>query len=574
MKFQWICVFIFFLIFVTHCASIRPKRELCKNIYFKNDVIKLNKNEKIFICGDKNVKVWSEIPRNQAIQQLKIALMHRGFFNSKVETNNGKIQIDIGPQTTIKSIEVYGASEDLSYDISQYVYRQKLTTKVIEQIKNKIIIKLRNSGYACPRVNIQSIPTKEFIRIDIESGAKYLIKKVVRENSTLFSESVFDRYQAFDIGQSFNATLLELSSQRFVNKGILQSSYYYVLCDDNGVTISHSFLVGKPKILRLGFGATTEEILIFRGSFLNSRLDRESSELNSQFYLSPRLQEFELGSMLYLFENFPKVSWSPGIQISREDEPAFTSTLLETQLGFMFRTDDEYRLYQIYLGPTHNYRVTEIGNNPSEVAYLSLNASISIKSHDFEYYYVSPKKGYETRLFLQSQWAGIASVIKAHEVSWTGTLLHDLYDFSKSTSILGLRWMISTTFTDEKLIKGTKLPPSYLIFLGGDDNLRGFKRKQIDNKGFGYLTAFYLGLESRFILNHITSFQPLAFVDYAKVGTQSSKLDAGYFWSPGFGLRWASPIGAFRGTYALGFVEDIIGYKQESVLFLSYGKEF
>jgi translocation and assembly module TamA len=68
------------------------------------------------------------------------------------------------------------------------------------------------------------------------------------------------------------------------------------------------------------------------------------------------------------------------------------------------------------------------------------------------------------------------------------------------------------------------------------------------------------------------------FVDAAIGGRSSAELDPDVYWSPGLGLRWGSPVGPFRFTFARSYVWDRGGapdaHSPAWQFYLSFGEEF
>jgi translocation and assembly module TamA len=127
-------------------------------------------------------------------------------------------------------------------------------------------------------------------------------------------------------------------------------------------------------------------------------------------------------------------------------------------------------------------------------------------------------------------------------------------------------------------ITETNIPTSDRVFVGGDQNLRGFPRKGIDNQGLGYLTFLYLGFELRLIEELPYRLQPFLLWDLGQTGNKRYTVDPTLFISEGIGLRWLSPFGTLRGSIARGrvlYYEITDTFVPEQwVYFISFGQEF
>ncbi|NJL24096.1 MAG: BamA/TamA family outer membrane protein [Calothrix sp. SM1_5_4] len=122
------------------------------------------------------------------------------------------------------------------------------------------------------------------------------------------------------------------------------------------------------------------------------------------------------------------------------------------------------------------------------------------------------------------------------------------------------------------------LPTDYRVFMGGDENLRGFTRRGLNNSRLGYLSALYLGFELRLIGELPYRIEPFLLWDAARMGDRRFTLDPPLFTSEGLGVRWASPFGTLRGTAARGEIhqgdDSTREYSEEWVYFVSFGQEF
>jgi translocation and assembly module TamA len=206
---------------------------------------------------------------------------------------------------------------------------------------------------------------------------------------------------------------------------------------------------------------------------------------------------------------------------------------------------------------------------------LTLGADLALTSHDFELYRTSPRYGYEFTMggnFSRRGWLG---ELTAQSIRVGLHRLWNLGNFEPPLFVLGVRGSFATTITpsDER----ANLPLSLRHRLGGSQDLRGFGFQEIPSTS-GALTAIYLSTELRLGYWLPWGLQPLAFLDIGKTGSDPMKLDQPWVYSPGLGLRWESPIGAFRASAAQGFVSGTppAGYSAKShfQLFISYGEEF
>jgi translocation and assembly module TamA len=144
-------------------------------------------------------------------------------------------------------------------------------------------------------------------------------------------------------------------------------------------------------------------------------------------------------------------------------------------------------------------------------------------------------------------------------------------DFDPPLWVFGIRGSAFTTITGEDPVTSTKIPPTFLHFLGGSADIRGFGRQELPTNGVGALTSLYAGLEWRWITVFPFGMEPFLFLDAGALGMKAWRLEQPIYWSPGFGIRWPTSFGTFRTTFAHGFPSDVPGHFQ---FYFSFGEEF
>jgi outer membrane translocation and assembly module TamA len=120
-----------------------------------------------------------------------------------------------------------------------------------------------------------------------------------------------------------------------------------------------------------------------------------------------------------------------------------------------------------------------------------------------------------------------------------------------------------------------QIPQAYRLYLGGQDNIRGFARNAINNETLGHKTTSHIAIESRFTSLLAYGLEPFIFYDMAKASLEEFHLTNTTYNSPGICLRFESPIGNFRLSFANGDIES----NTEKIetgwnAHFSYGREF
>jgi outer membrane translocation and assembly module TamA len=64
---------------------------------------------------------------------------------------------------------------------------------------------------------------------------------------------------------------------------------------------------------------------------------------------------------------------------------------------------------------------------------------------------------------------------------------------------------------------------------------------------------------------------PFVFTDFGVTGNGPASFDLPVYWSPGVGIRWASPVGPIRTTFAQGFTDTSPSHFQ---FYFNFGEEF
>jgi translocation and assembly module TamA len=197
---------------------------------------------------------------------------------------------------------------------------------------------------------------------------------------------------------------------------------------------------------------------------------------------------------------------------------------------------------------------------------------MSIRSYTYERFLVTtgPQAGFQFGLTADFNARSAFSDVTAQRLNGTGEYLYNLNNYDPPLWIFGLRYGFGLVFTGED--SRAALPANFFQYLGGSQNLRGFGRLELPNDGQGGgLTSAFLGAEVRLSQTLPFNVDPFLFVDLGGIGRTSFSFDLPLFWSPGVGLRWASPIGPVRTTLAQGFIGNTSDHLQ---LYISLGEEF
>jgi translocation and assembly module TamA len=564
-----------FLLFVCVLGCSAPNK-MCDQIVVRDGSIDLSYNEKILVCGDKQgPQGWVRVPLTQAEYQLKVLLQNRGYLKPRFERDNDHLNVWLGKLTEISSLEVKGEEDLLDVEYKRKIVGEALTPEKLDEVKSWAEQELRANGFACPQVEVEARAWDGAVIAAINPGQKQTIGNISAEGLDGLDVETLARFQAIEPGQEYDAREVQLTINRMLGDGLFQSANFRATCNKDRVDLKLSTSTGRPRVLRLSVGATTEEFPFARLQFKNSRLDSRGSSYQLILYGSPRNQSAELTSEIYRFPGSRRTFWGPRALLNRDSEIIYEVMRAKVGLDVGRLWDQWHTRFGARVGPTLNYVDTLRGIGPSRTNYVSWEGSLTAMSHSYEYSSRSQSEGWIASFNYRGQRERLGSNLNADLYEVNAKHLWNIGDYNPPGLVLGSRIQAMAIQAGQDNVQ---LPLDYRIFMGGDRNLRGFPRQSLSNDGFGFLTAVYAGFELRLVEQLPYHLEPFLLVDAARFGDRRMTLDRSLFVSQGAGLRWSSPFGTLRATAAKGRVVDdegwSQGYPQKWVYFLSFGQEF
>lgn len=565
MRHQWLC----------------PQWEVIGNLNpgFSDSEIRL-------ICGDSEVQSWKKIPIAQAKYYLKNFLQDRGYhhpvFKKKVISErsdrtgrSAKMIVYLGEQSKVRRIYIKNSFEltELDLDISKKRegVGEPLTPAFLNSLENWIKDQLGHRGYACPHIESEADPDSGEVAVTILPGKPQKIFSITQEGIPNTAPSILRRYDAFSIGDLFNSKLLTVTENRVASSAIVESNHFTANCQDDGVVLSQTLLPGAPHLLIAGLGVNTEGFLLGKVTWKNTRLGNYASDFDISAFGSSKLQSVANQWRVFFLPQVSRIHFNPLLRIAHRNEQYYEDLTVRGQLGLASAFDYSFTGGNMFLGPTLDvFRILR-GVGPSNTKLLSMEARAELKDHDFEYYITNPRKGYNLLFVSDFSHQSLYSSLTAQRLNLRGEMLWPLINVDPPLWILGLRGGFATIATGET-IQGGNIPASLLRYLGGSNDIRGFGRQELPlNSDIGGLTSIFLGLELRLSQTLLAHLDPFIFGDIGAIGQRSFSFDAPVYWSPGLGLRWASPIGPLRTTIARGFSNSVSQHWQ---FYFSLGEEF
>jgi len=550
----------------------------CPQIRFTGEEkIALSPMEERLVCGDAATEGWERVPFNQAERLLRAFLQQRGYQEPVFTPGLDVLTVDPGVKTIVKAFTVAGLPPGVDPGKLRRIKGETLTPGLLDAAKAALQGALQQRGYACPAVELRGNGTTGEVSAEVLPGGVHTFGHISSGRTAGVGAGIFRRYEAFKRGQRFDSRLLELTARRTMSDSLFMNAYFEVSCSTAGLAIAERVVAGKPQLYRLGFGFDTEGLLIGRAQWQNSRIGARGNSMRATLYAS----YVEQSAVWYLRHFTGPVSrfyLMPKLSFSRRNEEQSEALGAELALLPGFSWDSRRLRGEFSAGPALEYVDTVRGLGPDST-YAAFETRLELRDHLFEYYAGDPRAGWRLAFDSQSRVAGLYSEITAHRLGVQGEQIWNLGGYEPPLLVLATRYQGRTTLVKDSLAAAGDLALDMRYFLGGDGDLRGAGRAAVPGDSAGLLTTVYDGVELR--LGDVLAYglQPLVFVDAAMGGRRSLRLDPNVYWSPGFGVRWKSPVGSVRATLARGLVwrrdpaAEVLMEPQWR-FFLSLGKEF
>jgi translocation and assembly module TamA len=535
----------------------------------------LSGTEKKLICGS-DLDAWQKIPFPQARYDLTNFLQDRGylhpiFIEDNPSERKRRYTVDVGQQTRVSSLSADGAPDSLEIGRKRLVVGEILTPKLLGNVEQWVYQRLQTLGYACPTIKSEADPDNGVIVVHVEPGPFLNLNSVIEETIPGVEPGTLRRYDAFRLGKPFNGDLLTVTSNRITSLNILQSNHFSTRCEKDGVVAHEEVTPGPPRLLTFGAGVDTEGLIQLRASWRNARLGLRASLAEVSTQVSTKDQSVNALFNWYFLPYTSRKSVQPQYQVRHQNEDAYEVISTQVKVLGMTTWDNQSLGAQFAVGPALDLIRTFRGSGSGDpnAEFLAAETSLRVRSHDFEYWATDPRTGYTAALTTDLTPGGALSKTSSQRFNFNGEALLNLKNYDPPLMILGARWGAATTLSGERPGVDSRLPATYFWYLGGSADLRGFSRQSVP--AFGAMTALYLDPEIRLAGVLPFGIQPVFFTDFGLVGSAPVSVDSPLLYSPGFGIRYKSPIGVFRTTLARGFPINTPGGWN---FYLSFGEEF
>lgn len=554
-------ILLFTLLIISYQAI--SKTEVCPDIFIADKTeISFTKTEKKLVCGDRETEAYQKIPFYQAQFFLKGFLQSRSYLNPKFEVQDNILIIYPGDIAYLKNISAFHENGQREKKLEKEVKRRlggyELNPSLLNRIESETNKFLRHVGYPCPKVESEVDIESNDVKMRLLDLNKQAFGEITKQEIPGLNPNALDRYYPFKSQDRFDGDLLDLTEKRLLRSETVQGSYFLESCKDHGKSFSLSqyYLLGPPRTLRFGAGASTEVGPMARIRWANNRLGPMASFLGANLQASFRTQSLVITSDSYLWENHPRTSLFSELEIKRESQQEYEELTYKVKSLGKWTTESLNRFWEYAIGPAleaGSYHSQTLSSTRS-YATGALVGGVKWISHNYELFDIHPEEG-DTFLFYfnyRNRSLGFTEELLRLDSSYAK--LFKLSNSGRGDFIFGLRVNAGTSWTNDQ-VQLKDLPPSMKFYGGGSDDVRGFYLQTLPkNDGAGALTKLGTKLEvrrTRFLFEPVEAF---VFFDGAYFGDKSWNTSPRFWHSPGIGLRWLSPIGLVQAFGARSLV--------------------
>ena len=554
--------FILTTLFFTSCAHTQKNKKLCPKITIHSaDKFELTETEERLICGDPESEAYKLIPSYQASYMLTGFLQSRGYSSPRFVYTEDFLDVYPEEKSYVTKVIVNSGNEQdnkiVEKEIMRHYKKELITPKLLDSIEAEAISIIRNNAYPCAKLESSVDATKGEITIVVKGMQSFQFGPVTKEHIVGVDDRALARFYPFIDADFFSEDKLTLAEKRFTRSGIVQGTYFQEKCDlkNNQFSLSQQFIPGNANTIRLGIGASTEVGPMVRAKWSNQRAGDMASllEVNAQF--SFKNQYINFTSDRFMWPEAPRRSLLTTLEIERDIQLTYQESSATLKPHIQWTRDGTSRLWTWSTGPTliaSSYVTNQNDSDTKQVKTGALEGLLQTKNHKYELFDLHPEDGDFLQFNFDFRHPGFGFSDPLLKLDLTYLRLMKIGNLGKGEAIGAVRLNTSTTWVKDE-VNSDDLPPSVKYYGGGSDDVRGFKLSTIPaTNGEGALTKFSVKLEFRKTYFFIPTIESFTFVDFAYFGARSWKIDDQFWYSPGTGLRWLSPIGMVQGYVARG----------------------
>lgn len=538
------------------------KEELCPGVIIHgSESITLDETETRMVCGDPKLLAYKEIPSYEAGFFFTGFLQSRGYLQPHFETKDGILHVNPGRKFHLKKIKVIATAKKerriIAREIRRLYKNKVLSPDILNSIEAEALGLLRENGHPCSKVKTEVDISRNLVMVYLNDLQRFDFGVVDKKPIKGLLDNALDRYYPFKTSQTFNEKLLELTEKRMLRSEVVSGTYFLENCsqDKKSFALSQHFILGPPRTIRFGVGASTEVGPMVRVRWSNNRYKSMASLLSANLQASFRTQSLNLTADSFFWKYEPRRSVYSQFEIVRESQIDFEQLVTRVR-PHMKWTRDSQLYHQLYLiGPSYEAGTYHSKRNSDTKSFSTgiLEGSFQWMSHAYEYFDIHPEAGnlFGLNFDFRHPAFGFKDPLLKLDSTYVG--LSRLSQWGRGTLVGGVRLNMGTTWVEEETsLSG--LPPTVKFFGGGSDDLRGFLLKTLpQNDGLGALTKIGGKFELRRTYLVKESVEGFTFIDLSYFGERSWDLNPQLYYSPGIGLRWLSPIGLVQGFAARAY---------------------
>ncbi|MBC7537442.1 MAG: BamA/TamA family outer membrane protein [Bacteriovorax sp.] len=518
--------------------------------------IQLTDTEKQLVCGDPDEEAYRVIPSYQAKYSFDGFLQSRGFSSPKYIFNKDLLEVYTGNKSYLTSVVANSLNDEMSKliekDIFRYYKKEDITPKLLNDIEARAKIILRNHGFPCVKVASTTEPLLGKVTLNLTGLESFNFGPLTIEPIEGVDSRAFARFYSFKPENSFKESELNLTEKRFLRQGIVQGTFFQESCDlpNDKISLVQKFITGPPRTIRFGVGASTELGLMTRAKWSNQRYGAMASVLEANIQASFKNQSLKLRADNYIWATHPRQSLVSELILERNDQVTFRESNAQLKPHLQWTKDTASRFWLWSLGPSlvAGTYTSEVNTDNRSFKTGAIEGLVQTKSHTFEIFDVHPEEGDFSQINFDYRHPSFGFDDPLLKLDLSYLKLFWLANVGKGSLIGGLRLNPSTTWVP-KNVSREALPPSVKLYGGGSDDLRGFKLNTLpDNTGLGALTKLEAKLEFRKTYFFLPTLESFIFIDSAFFGERPWSVQSRLWYSPGYGVRWHSPVGLVQ-TY-------------------------
>ena len=538
----------------------------------EGEELKFSTLELSLVCEGHGGDDWTHIPMVQKKNFLTKFLAERGYYYPTFEEKKGILEVSLGKMAVVERIEL--AEDILNIDPNRLwkIYGKPINSATLDDLERWILSQYANKGYPCVKLNTKAYPRKNLVSIMVQNIRKKKFGRVLDQAGPVI-RSARRRFDAFDEGDLFRQKRLLLTQNRLKQKEhILDATLTPICTPSDKVNISQHATETKPRLVSIGVGFDSDDLLFIEGSWSHSQLFDTESYLKTKFFLASNRQLLSSELDWYYAPVKTRHHLRSSTTVEHRKNKIFESKGVTANTGPVLDFDKLNHRFSLWIGPSFEHSQLIIGEGPKVSNSLLFRTHAQVSSENFELYRDSPNSGYAVILDISHAQIGLGSLYTGSNYHLLIKSFHNILNLDPALWVLGLRaGLIGFSYNEQNV---EKIPINAFPRIGGASTLRGLPFESIPEVGIK--NAIYSGLEIR--INNIVPFglAPFTFLDFARVRETKLGISQEKYISPGLGVNWNSPIGTLRLYFSYpaisrnnGDVENL-GFK----LGLNIGEDF